>query len=233
MRIERDQEIAGFPARAIRGLFRKIGMFQSSADLAAHELSISLEEATLLMERLQSEGFLQACNPHYDGVSRFELTSKGLALAGASAAKPVSRKTAERVLQEFMDRVGRINESASYLYTIDSVVLFGSFLSPASHLNDVDVAIRLVPRIDDPGEFQVAYRLRNEQAQRSGRKFRSFFDHVAWPTEEIFLFLKSRSRTLSIHGMEDLSQLDGVQYRVLIGDQERLRGIIPNGKMVC
>jgi hypothetical protein len=90
-------KIADYPALAIRSLFRKIGQFQCSAGLAAAELSISLEEANQLMDNLTRQGFSEVCNESFDGVRWFELASLGLGLASATAAKPVSRRTVDRV----------------------------------------------------------------------------------------------------------------------------------------
>jgi hypothetical protein len=66
--------------------------------------------------------------------SGFELTSRGEAFANASAAKPVFRKTAETLLQQFLERKRRS---------------FGSMLSEAERLGDVDIAIELLPKVTE------------------------------------------------------------------------------------
>jgi hypothetical protein len=71
--------------------------------------------------------------------SGFELTSRGEAFANASAAKPVFLKTAETLLQQFLER---------------KRVLFGSMLSEAERLGDVDIAIELLPKVAEEAEFR-------------------------------------------------------------------------------
>jgi hypothetical protein len=66
--------------------------------------------------------------------SGFELTSRGEAFANPSAAKPVFRKTAETLLQQFLERKRRS---------------FGSMLSEAERLGDVDIAIELLPKVTE------------------------------------------------------------------------------------
>jgi hypothetical protein len=75
----------------------------------------------------------------------FEVSDRGLSFANATAAKPIYRETAERVLKEFIDRVDAVNISKEYAFRVRSIVLFGSILSSADRLGDVDVAIDLQP----------------------------------------------------------------------------------------
>jgi hypothetical protein len=51
----------------------------------------------------------------------------------ASAARPVFRKTAERVLAEFLERAKEIKESDTYLYMVNRVIMFGSMLDKIGH----------------------------------------------------------------------------------------------------
>jgi hypothetical protein len=60
--------------------------------------------------------------------------SPGEAFANASAAKPVSRKTAETLLQQFLERLGTVNSSPDYVYRVENAVLFGNMVSEAERL---------------------------------------------------------------------------------------------------
>jgi predicted nucleotidyltransferase len=63
-------------------------------------------------------------------------------LGAASAAKPITRQTAERALDDFLARVVLVNRRAYYLAKVTKVVVFGSFLRPdIERLGDVDVAV--------------------------------------------------------------------------------------------
>ena len=64
---------------------------------------------------------------------------------------------------------------------------------------------------------QLALNLSNI-AEKKGKKFSSFIDRLEWPEHEVRLFLKSRSRTLSIHSIHD-EILNRVEYRVFFSEQ--------------
>ncbi len=142
-------------------------------------------------------------------------------------ARSQFRGRQRRAIREFMERVQAINESREYAYQIESVVLFGSMLSSAERLGDVDLAIELKPAILGDEEFGECCNLRRRTAQAGGRRFTSTFDWVTWPQKEIILFLKSRSRTLSLHDLHDLTPMNDIQCRVLLGNSRRLMKMIP------
>jgi hypothetical protein len=56
----------------------------------------------------------------------------------------VTRKTADRVLREFLDRVRGLIANEDALYQVPEVVIFGSYLTNAERLGDVDLAIEPV-----------------------------------------------------------------------------------------
>ena len=150
--------------------------------------------------------------------------------ANASAAKPVLRKTAESALEQFMERLQRVNASSEYVYCVESAVLFGSMLSEAERLGDVDIAIELLPKVVEEAEFCQWCDRRRYAARDQGRRFGSTVDWVLWPKEEIFEVLRARARTLSLHGIHDLAELTDVRYRVLWGNPGRIAGLIRSGR---
>lgn len=162
----------------------------------------------------------------------FEVAERGLALANATAAKPIYRRTAERVLREFMDRVNTVNASKEYAFRITSVVLFGSMLSCSDRLGDVDVAIDLKPRISDPIRRRQFCDRRRRFAQEQGRTFSSPTSCALWPRDEVLLRLKARSRSLSLHGFDQLTRLENLSYRVLVGDANLIAAQIPAGRAI-
>jgi hypothetical protein len=144
--------------------------------------------------------------------SGFELTSRGEAFANASAAKPVF----ERQRKHFCSSSWR-----------ESAVLFGSMLSEAERLGDVDIAIELLPKVAEEAEFGKWCDRCRHAAREQGKSFRSSFDWIVWPREEIFETLRARSRTLCLHGIHDLGEMVDVRYRVLRGEPERVAALIP------
>jgi predicted nucleotidyltransferase len=137
------------------------------------------------------------------GVSWYT-TLAGNALANATAAKPVRRAVAERHLAEFFDRVREVNASDYYLYWVEQVVVFGSFLDEsAATVGDVDVAIELVTRFADSDEFMRTMAERSDEAARAGRQFANVAEQVGWGELEVRRFLKGRSRVISMTDVDD------------------------------
>jgi hypothetical protein len=88
----------------------------------------------------------------------------------------------------------------------------------------------LLPKVAEEAEFRKWCDRRRYAAREQGKRFRSSFDWIFWPREEIFETLRSRSRTLSLHGIHDLAEMVDVRYRVLRGDPARVAALIPVGE---
>ena len=105
MQIAANQSIAGYPAIAVRNFLRKHELTGFITESAQASLSLSPQDANELLNKLVDLGLLRESNL-LDG---FGLTENGVRLAYASAAKPIHRKTANRLLSEFMERVHAVN----------------------------------------------------------------------------------------------------------------------------
>jgi hypothetical protein len=82
-----------------------------------------------------------------------QLTEQGIAFSQASLTT-VTRRTADRVLREFLDRVLALNADEDALYQVPEAVIFGSYLTNAERLGDVDLAIEPVQvRMSRDGEI--------------------------------------------------------------------------------
>jgi hypothetical protein len=227
MRITKDQLVAGYPVLQVRSFIRRYRLGTFAAPAAEYAMKISASESEDFLGELVNLGYLEHARPIFgENIAAYEVTLQGQALANASGSKPISRETADRALQEFMERVQTINASREYAYQIESVVLFGSMLSSAERLGDVDLAIELKPAILGDKEFDERCKMRRGAAQAGGRRFTSTFEWVTWPQKEIILFLKSRSRTLSLHDLHDLTSMNDIQCRVLLGNSRRLMKMI-------
>jgi len=214
----------------VRDFLRRYRLGDFLAPAAEEALELSPEEALSFLDDLAHLGIVSSKMAGLDGEQRwFHVTDQGQSFANASAAKPISRKTANRVLREFMERVEQANSSTEYVYKVESVVLFGSMLSDEERLGDVDLAIELRPRDSEDEQFQAKCKERRRIAETRGRRFGSIFEWAIWPTTEIFLFLKSRSRSLSLHPLGELEEMKGVGYRILLGNPRTLQGRIPGG----
>src|SRR5216117_2740490 len=149
----------------------------------------------------------------------YELTDEGNRFAQASAAAPLERATAERKLREFMARVEQVNQSEEFAYRVKRVVLFGSYLTDAERVNDIDLAVELAPRWNG-FDVGIQYQKEQERVRLAPRhRTRNALGAKQWPWREVLLFLKARSRAFSFHEIGD-PILYGIAKRVLYPSEE-------------
>jgi hypothetical protein len=90
-----------------------------------------------------------------------DVPGAGMTFTAATAAKRLTRATAERALAAFMERVASVNSDPYFLGQVPRVALFGSMLNPdTDRPSDIDLAVEIVPKIAD--------RDREEQLARAG-----------------------------------------------------------------
>lgn len=202
MKIDPKSRIAGHPALKIRELIRYITDYIFSTEIVCDRLGISMEEAERVIAELAEAGYIEP--DHMNSHSRYwKTTIKGNALALATAARPVRRSTAERKVKEFMKRVQQVNGSDYFLYRVSKVIAFGSYITRTEFINDVDLAVQLERRYEN-WEEQIKHEEECIRRQCSkGRRFNRFIDQALWPRREVLLFLKARSRTISLHDTND------------------------------
>ena len=196
VRITAEQSIAGVDAVRLRDALRTVGDDFGASQLG-RRLGSGAPEAEAVLAQLRVLGFVEL--DRETGLDH--LTLLGSALCNATAAKPVSRSVAQRHLDQLISRAEAINESDQYLFWVDQLVLFGSFLDPAAEkVGDVDVAVGLTRREPDGDLFAQKSRRR---AEDSGRAFNTLIDLLGWSERELWLALKNRSAVLSLTSTRD------------------------------
>ncbi|PYT26137.1 MAG: hypothetical protein DMG57_22575 [Acidobacteria bacterium] len=98
MRLEKNQLIAGIPATDVRRFMRRAAGFIIRPRTITHLLGWDREDARGLLRKFEAEGLVTTTEDHW------EATAKGHALAMATAAPPLKRQTAERLLDEVINR---------------------------------------------------------------------------------------------------------------------------------
>jgi len=183
-------------------------------------LNIPREEATSLLTALKRHGFIAEVTLgnsapevlsalHENGSKLYELTIKGHALRMATARKPIKRKTAERLVAQFLGRVEQVNKDPDLLYWIDEVIAFGSYITEAPNLGDIDLGVRYSPRTRDQTLWITLYKRSLDMAGASGRHLATVVDKVGWPQREIEMRLRNRSS--SFHLQELRKEEDFIQ----------------------
>lgn len=114
------------------------------------------------------------------------------------ARQPLHCHTVQKKLNEFLNRVYYVNsENCEFLFWVEEVVLFGGMWTRQERVNNVDVSVRFKRKLDE-------LRLRRlpacetELVRRSGRWFRSLLDQLHWAEHEVRLYVKNRSRAISL-----------------------------------
>src|ERR1700722_20859967 len=116
-----------------------VAWHKDSFDLPCLREQLSLDDtsAMALASELVAQGYAE--EPQ-NGVYKF--TDKAGELVRASAASKVSRKTAEDALAGLLERVKQYNLDPDKIFSIETVVVFGSFLGTGDKLGDLDVAVK-------------------------------------------------------------------------------------------
>jgi predicted nucleotidyltransferase len=218
MRIDPKGTIAGKPAIVVRDCLRTLRA-RISWDLATLEEAAALEPGTgkALVGALSAAGLVRSV-----GRGWWAITAAGQRLSSATAAKPVTRATAEKALCDFLTRVERVNRDRRFLGRVNRVVLFGSMLhEDVDRLSDLDLAVEVLPKITDRERLAAKNRRRVERLLAAGQVFRNILDmHFYW-YREVFRFLKSRSRVISLADYAaEKPLIMNVPHRMLLGEEE-------------
>jgi hypothetical protein len=215
MRIDPNVSVAGYPILQIRKLLRAGQGGGWEHTFVARVLHVDGAVAQQIIARLEEEEYIER-NEEIPGHTYWLNSLKGNALANASAAKPITRATADRNVQDFLVRVHQVNTQETYVYAVETVEVFGSYLTDAPTLNDIDLALELIPKSPDPHEMRRWSQQRVQAAKDVGRAFQSPMEELYWPLKEVMLFFQARSRSLSLHHLHEHEQLlEKVPTRVI------------------
>lgn len=163
-------------------------------------LDIEPDHSAELIAELEQQGFIQKWSEDKD---YWQPTLKGSALALATAAKPIKRKSAERILKEFFERVEVVQRDPHYLLRVERIDLFGSMTTAQDTVNDIDLGILCKRKEENDDLYEDLANESRRLAQERGRRFAGHADWLMWPTTNVLLFLRSRSRALSLHPLDE------------------------------
>jgi predicted nucleotidyltransferase len=218
MRIDSKGLIGEFPALLVRKVVRKLGSGTLWGSEAVQIIAgVDGLQAAALITAMEGAGLAKANSGRASGT--WSTTPLAQRLRGASAAKPITRETAERALRELLERVKQVNGDAYYLARISKVVVFGSYLRPEiDRLGDLDVAVEVRPKEPD---FDKRREATYRRLAELGRSPRSFLEQEFWWRGEVMHFLKAMSRAISLHdyGFEKVL-IDAVPHKVVFSTRE-------------
>src|SRR5712691_151207 len=107
MHIDPTSRITGVPALKVRDFLRRDGDGLLSADYMAARLKIDLANAKALLDELLNRNMVELVLDGRREKDLFQLTLLGRSFGLASGARPLSRSTAQRKVNEFLQRISK------------------------------------------------------------------------------------------------------------------------------
>ena len=207
MRIDPEDRIVGYPALVMRDLMRR-KVFDGKA--VETVLKIGAAEAGRVIEALAAEDYICPSERFKSPAGAvWQTTPKGTKLANAGTLPSISRAEADKVMAEFMARVKAVAESDDYLAEPAEVVLFGSYLTEAPTVNDVDLIVRLRLK----GRFQTrsyddALRAKLDALAAKKLRIATGRDWIVYLQNEALSFLQAASPYVSLHRGDALQLIE-------------------------
>ena len=230
MRLNRGDRIAGVDSLRLRNYFRRHSENVNCRTLM-EEFSMNKRQAQEVLDALLKLKMISPCEFQHDKkIVCYETTIRGNALGMAKATRPVKRASAGAILRELLERVKTLNDRQDLAYRVESVVVFGSYLSKAKRVSDLDIAVELKPRFTDDATWEQVCNASRERAAAAGRRFRNVVEQVGWPQLEVLGILKNRSRTISFCEWKSLLRMDDLRYCAVFGERERIAGLLKGGR---
>ena len=202
MRIDSSEQLEGVPLPEIRAAFREVGLdCVISTDFIRRRFHLSKTQADRLIATLRRLKFLKPISTRRSGQAAtgdWLLTDQGIRLRAATAAKPIRRATADRLLSDLLEHIEKLNADSRFLGRVRKAVVFGSYIGKADNIGDIDVAVEIVRREPDFEKHTQANNRRVAEEFVGGRRFSNILEQAFWWQKEAFLFLRNRKRGLSL-----------------------------------
>lgn len=237
LHLSRTDTIFGWPAVPGRDLIIHIGHTGSTFDIddmrSALETSYrkargekcpsngdafkARREAPRLLSRLVAEGYVEPDKEDLQtAAGSWKLTKKGAALARVKFVKRMTRAKAVAELQGFIERVEHINSAAAeYVYTIENAWLYGSLITDAIDIGDVDLIYQTEARRGHCGHKNIVNHSR-ARAKASGRSL-DYRGQLNYGDNEIERILKDRRPVVSLNAYvyQQLAQIEGGYLQIV------------------
>src|SRR5262249_13110914 len=152
----------------LRSFFKSVGEGEWPIEKLAEAFGLEAETAVVVARELARNGLVED-STRTSRSSTYRVTLAGRRLALASAARPLTKQTAGQALERFLDRVRAVNADAYYLYRVQQVLVFGSYLSRQDRVTAIDVVVKLAPRYLNPERQTHQMEMRAREARQAGR----------------------------------------------------------------
>lgn len=214
MRVAKTDVIAGLPAGLARSIVRRFRGREMVTEAVADLLEGTGLDPGAVLAGLEAAGYMEKVRVDPDGDVWWDSTIQGNALAMATFGKPISRKTADRLVADLVERARAYNADPDKPMFIGTLRVFGSYLRPEiDPLGDVDIELTYGRRITDQTALA-------KYTRASGRVFGTYFDELMWPQTELVRHLKNLSAFTNIT-LEDITRITGTFDTLYSIDEDR------------
>ncbi len=165
------------------------------------KLHVTPEQGRTIIKWMVDQGNIES-HRISSGLQGWQTTLTGKRFSLATARKAIRRATADRLLNQLVSRIKHVRRSRQFVKKVTKAFVFGSYLSSEPFLNDLDIAIQLDWKNQNPAVIAEAVRRHYVKAELAGRQFKIDVERRVWPDAQVKLFLKGRSPSISLHDWE-------------------------------
>ena len=208
MRITRNDKINDIPIKQIRDFLRNYnpgfsrGFFNENV---SRYFNLNEENTNSLIKELLKRKYI-AKNTRKDIFSKgdYSISDNGSMLCAAKLIPPINKEKADKIFNEFMQRVEEINNNDYYLVKVNKLYLFGSYLDKKrDDFGDIDIYYELKRKISNWDEYDKLRKQRISDLAEKGRFLNTFDAELNFPETEVKLKLKSKCRHLSLQPLRE------------------------------
>ena len=195
MRLKSNDTIFGIEAKKLRDVFKACPHNHLNRVFFREALKISKKKSDeILNEMIKERYFAQT---KYDK-DELQFLIKGNAIRNAKFIKPITKKVAQKYIDELIERAKKMNNDEYYIMYVDEIYAFGSFITNSPDCQDIDlyIALKMKEHISDEEASKLSYKRVPDG--------KTILEQAAWASViEPNKFLRSKNKYLSFHDQAD------------------------------
>jgi hypothetical protein len=172
-----------------------------------NRISVASHFGADITDDLIAHGLIEPYQRRGERQDLFQVSLLGGRLANVRLMPRIDRAKAQGIVDAFLERARQVNARAELSYRVPKVHAFGSFITDAPDLGDIDLAFKLESKqaeIEQAGGGWIAALL--ARAEASGKRL-SYVRKVGYGEIEVRRLLKGRNRYLSFHSFDEIERL--------------------------
>ena len=142
-------------------------------------------------------------DPDRQDALRWFRTPVGEAVAQASLGRPLARARVARMLQGVLRRVAEVNRRPHFLCRVAAVGVFGSYVTEAPVIDELDLVVHIVPKPPTPGTADAVFRPDRHVPYWRLQHLLARHDWPQWRERHVELYLAAGKRSLVLHRFDD------------------------------